>query len=457
MRSRPWIVWFIFAVFGLATLACNLSGSPEPPTLVPRATDTPLPTIGYATLSPQELPQQQPSVIVPGVGSDLTSLLNQIESDRLLIHVDALQGFQTRYVNTMNETGNRGLGAAYRYVREQFDAIAQRSSGNFIVQEHTFPLTWDGVDTIQRNVFGYIPGRDIGGGVLVIGAHYDSIMRVQADSMTYAPGANDNASGMAGLIEIARVLASRPHRASIIVVALGAEEIGRVGSIEFVKFLQSRGIAVDAMLNMDIIGSSTGPNGEVDDRTMRVFSAGPDNSPSRQLARAINLIDQNMVPNMELLIQDTVDRQGRYGDHMSFSEAGFAAVRFVETLEDRDRQHTAQDTLDDIQINYLMKTTQTVLTVAVVFADGLPPPRNISLRQTEGAKPNLIWEPIPNATSYLIGLRRPGGLIIDTYFPWPTNSVEWEGFTSSLFGTLVISSVDSSGLMGPPSVEITIP
>ena len=445
----------------LMALACNLTGGPPPPTVVPsiRATETPLPTIAYATLPPEQLPQQnvQPqNPVIPSGASDVRSQLAQVQPDRLMMHVDSLQRMVTRHVNSP-DTGSTGVAAAYRYIRSQFENIAAQSSGRFSVLEHSFELEWEGVKTTQRNVVGYLQGDGIGAGVIVVGAHYDSITRNPADAIYNAPGADDNASGVAGLIELARVLSQRPRRATIMFVAFAAEEVGREGSRAFVRFLRERNVTVDAMYNMDIIGSGIGPNGEVDAENLRLFSAGPETSPSRQLARSIYWINYNHMPDMKILVQDSEDRQGRYSDHMSFTEAGFPAVRFIEALEAVTRQHTPNDTIDYIQASYLLRSTQSVLASLIVMSTGLPPPTNIIIRNNGTPTRTLVWEPIEGAVGYLIGLRAPGSLIINQQFPWNNNSVDWDGFNASLFTSVVISAVDSNGLMGPPSREIPIP
>jgi Peptidase family M28 len=452
MKRTPIILLFIWS--GFLALACNLS-SPPPPTLVPRLTDTPQPTIAIATSAPPEQPSSS-AVNVPSASSDVRSLLAQLDSDRLMIHVDALERMVTRHVNSP-DTGSTGVAAAYRYVRGQFEDIASQSAGRFSVIDHSFTLEWEGVATIQKNILGYLPGDAIGGGVIVIGAHYDSITRDPADALYNAPGANDNGSGVAALIEIGRILARRPHRASIMLVAFAAEEVGRAGSVAFVNFLREKNITVDAMLSLDIIGSQTGPNGEIDTNHLRVFSAGPEDSPSRQLARSIYWIGFNLSPDMQILVQDAEDREGRYSDHMSFSAAGFPAVRFIESLEDRLRQHTPQDVIGDVQASYLLRSTQCILAAVTVLADGLPPPRNnIILRDNGTPKRTLVWETVPGATGYLIGLRAPGSNSINQQFPWPTNSVDWEGFVPSQLAGVVISSIDDKGMMGPPSTEYAI-
>lgn len=465
MKRTP-VLLFGLLCFGMVMLACNLgTTSTLPPTLVPRVTDTPQPTIGYSTLSPTELPNtsgvEQASVsVAPALNSDLQNMLNQIEPDRLFIHISAMQNFQTRHVNSPIDQPNTGIGAAYRYVLDQYTEIQKNSKGAFSIIPNPFTLEWNGLTTVQNNVVGVIQGTEVGGGIIVVCAHYDSVSIDPLDSAYYAPGANDNASGVAALIEMARVLSQRPHRATVIFVAFAAEEVGRMGSRAFVTFLQDKNIVPDAVLNMDIIGSQTGPNGQIDDSQMRLYSVGPNDGPdsrARQLARAIALIDSYYVPNMQILVQDAGDREGRYSDHLSFSDVGIPAVRFIEALEDRARQHTPQDTIDDVQATYLTRNTQTILTVLTVMADGLPPPRNIVLRSTDSPKRTLIWEPVPGAVSYLIALRRPNSLVYDQSFTWPTTSVDWEGFVSTQFAGVAVSSIDANGLMGPPSLEYTIP
>lgn len=194
------------------------------------------------------------------------------------------------------------------------------------MQTQEFPITWNDIRGTGKNIIGILSGTDVGGGVIILGAHYDSISYSFDDSSAFAPGANDDASGMAALLEVARIMSQRPHRATVIFIAFSAEEIQRAGSKAFVEdYLRAEGgnFDVTAMLNMDIIGSSTGPDGDVNDDEIRLFSADPNESPSRQLARSLNLIATRLAPNMKIIVQEGVDRAGRYSDHMSFSDAGY--------------------------------------------------------------------------------------------------------------------------------------
>lgn len=459
MKRSIFVLPLLGLWFTLVILACTLTSSEGPPTLVPRATATPLPTIGYATLSPEELPQEAtaPAPVVPE--ANLLNILNQVDSDRLMVHVAALQNFGTRNINSSYNLQGQGIGAAYTYVKNEFEKIrAQAPEGNFFVLDQQFSITWAGVTSTPINIVAFIRGTEVGAGTILIGAHYDSTSTNPEDGTSPAPGANDNGSGVAALLEMARILSTRPHRSSIIFVAFSAEEIGRIGSINFVRdYIKANNIELSAVINLDIIGSSTGPNGSIADRQMRIFSVGPnEGSPSRQLARTINLIAFNQAPDMEIVMQDAEDRPERYGDHMSFSEAGYPAIRFVEMLEEQLRQHSGRDTIDDVQAPYLKRATQTVLAIVTALADGPPPPRNISLRDNGNGTRTLIFEPVPSAVSYIVALRQPNAMIYQQ-FEITDSSITWDRFVSSDFTALAVSAKDRGGLMGNLSPEYKIP
>lgn len=468
MMQRSTTKTLLFALWLLVTaLACNLT-STDPPTIAPRPTDTPPPTIAYATLSPEELPQEaapvallpEQQVIAAPIEALLVNLTNQVQTDQLIFHIDTLQNFGTRHVNSSFDNPTRGRGAAHRYILGQFERLRDQSQGRLSVFTHPFQMTWAGVNTTQHNIVAFLNGTEAGAGTIVIGAHYDSISLNFDDSEAYAPGANDNGSGVAAMLELARILSARQHRASIMFVAIAAEEVGRLGSRAFVReYLAPRDIDVVAMINLDIIGSYMGENGMMDDRHMRLFSNGPnDSSNSRHLARTIELIAINHVPHMTLQMQDGDDRAGRYSDHMSFHEGGYPAVRFIQALEETSRQHTSRDTLDGIQGSYLTRATQTTLTVITALADGPRPPANISMRDEGGGVRTLFWQPVVGASGYIVALRRPGALFFEQFEitdPVST-SITWDGFVPSRFVELAIAAKDANGLMGPLSAPYPI-
>ena len=381
-RRSPAVFTLLLLWFLLVLLACTLTNEPTP-TLVPRATSTPPPTIGYSTLAPDQYPQQatQLAPIPSQPNVTLMGLTQQVDADRMFVTIDALVGMRTRRVNSAGAGAGQGIDAAAAYVLDQFNQIHNNSYQNtFSVFTNDFPINFDDQQSTGRNIIGVLQGSQVGGGVIILGAHYDSISYNFTDSAAYAPGADDDASGIAALLEIARIMSQHRHRATIMFVAFSAEEIQRVGSKAFVSgYLQANpNINVNAMLNMDIIGSSTGPDGDVNDKELRVFSADNNDSRSRQLARALNLISVRLSPQMKIVVQAAVDRQGRYGDHMSFSDAGYPAVRFIEALEDFNRQHSDRDTIDDVQASYLVHVTQTILTCMTALADGPPAPQKYS-------------------------------------------------------------------------------
>lgn len=437
-------------------LACNLTTS-EPPTLIPRATNTPPPTIGYATLSPDELPTQAVTVVAQ-VDPTLINLTNCVETDRLMLHIDSLQNFGTRHVNSPYNLPNQGIGAAYNYILSEFEQISIESQRRLTVFSQPFSLNFAGVQSQPQNVVAYLTGTETGGGTIVLGAHYDSISIDFEDGSAYAPGANDNGSGVAAIIEIARCLSAQPHRKSIIFVAFSAEEVGRRGSIAFVNdYIKAFNIDLVGMINLDIIGSQTGPGGSIDDRNIRLFSIGPNQSPSRHLARTMELIATKNMPNMRVVLQDAEDRPERYSDHMSFTAAGYPAVRFIESLEDRARQHNNSDTIDDVQGGYLTRATQTVLTAVVALADGPRPPSNMALRDEANGLRTLVWEGIPDASGYVVAVRPPGAMNY-SYFeiPDPRTNISWDGFIPTRYEGVAVAAVNATGLMGPLSSEYPI-
>ena len=459
MRSQPRTKALLSVVWlTVLALACNLSGTNAPPTIVPRPTMTPPPTIGYATLSPEELPQEAVTRVA-SIDAGLVNLTNQIESDRLMLHVDSLVGFGTRHVNSAYNRADWGIGAAANYVTGQFEKIRADSQGRLVVFEQPFEANWAGVTTNPSNIVAFLSGTEEGYGTIVIGAHYDSISQDPEDGNALAPGANDNATGVAALIEIARVLSTRNHRASIMFVAFAAEEVNRQGSRAFVRdYLLPRGIDINMMINLDILGSPVDRSGRIDDRNLRVFSTGPNESPSRQAARAVELIALNFIPNMGFDLMDSSDREGRYSDHLSFSEAGYPAIRIIQSLENQARQNSSSDTIDQVQAAYLTHVTQSILTAVTSLADGLHPPRNIALREAGNGARTLVWESIPGASGYIVALRRPNALRYEQFeINEPgTTSVTWDGFVPERFVGLAIAAKDSEGLMGPLSPEFVI-
>ena len=141
---------------------------------------------------------------------------------------------------------------------------------------------------------------------------------------------------------------------------------------------------------------------------------------------------------------------------MSFSDVGYPAVRFVEALEEVDREHTDRDTIDDIQAGYLVGATKTILACLTALADGPAPPQNLQLRDNGDGLRTLVWSPVDGASSYVVALRPPGALTYSDMFESTETSVTWKGFVAASYGSLAIASKDANGLIGPFSFEFAI-
>ena len=190
----------------------------------------------------------------------------------------------------------------------------------------------------------------------------------------------------------------------------------------------------------------------VNDHELRIFSAGPnETSASRQMARMINFISFNYSLELDLTVQDAIDRENRYGDHFSFSELGYPAVRLINAHEEKTNGDPT-DTIEYIEAGYLRQATQAVLAVLTALADGPPPPRNITLRDQGGGLRTLVWEPVPEAASYVIALRRPGALAYEQQFEVTHTNVSWDQFTR--YGGIAIAAKNAQGLAGRLSSEI---
>jgi len=330
-RLKAGVAW---GVGGVLALACGAPTTDLPPSpSVPPATAAVLRETAPTTVSPAGL---------------LSQRLPDVSENRLMEDVVALSAIATRHVHSP------GLGEAAAYIGGRF------AEAGVAHREHTFALELRGVRTRPANIVAVLPGSDPAAGAIVLGAHYDSRTVDIGDWTGPAPGANDNATGVAVLLEVARALAGFEPRATIYLIAFAAEETGLQGSRSLVA--ESLLDPVVAMAAFDIVGNSSGSSGS---GALRVFAAGPEGSPSRRLARWTANVAARWVPELPVLVQDALDRPGRYSDHVPFTEAGIAAVRFIEDGEHVEYQHNALDTADRIDPDYLRRVAQLALAMAV--------------------------------------------------------------------------------------------
>jgi hypothetical protein len=464
MQNSRHTILILMAWFSLVIMACNLSSSDStPPTVEPRV----IPPVGDLTAQPTLGLQSRPNN--PGgessgdgseqvaVGYQLNQMMNSIQGDRMYSHIEALVNVGTRHVNSSQTEPNRGIGAAYRYITDQLLQIQAESQGRFTVLPEGMSFkatTGDGKTTDQHNIVGVLAGTETGAGTLVIGAHYDSRTDDLLNSTSSAPAADDNGSGVAVVIELARILSQNPPRATVMFVWFSAEEHNRQGSRAFVRdYIVPNHIDVIAMINVDTVGSWNDSAGNIDDRDIRVY--GSPQSGSTQLARMANFFGYNLDLALGINFINDLDREGRYGDHFSFDEAGYPSIRFIEALEDHYNRE-GRDSLDKVEVSYMVSAAKTILGVVAALADGPRPPRNIQLRDAGNGMQSLVWEPSNGAKSYIIALRRPGVLVYEQQFPWSTSQTEgWDQWRN--FEGLAIAAVDANGMIGPLSEEFRIP
>ncbi len=457
------IALMMLAWVSLTALACNLGASPDdarPPTLAPHNTLAAGPTIGYST----PIPGQEPTPTLPPstpIATTLYTMLEQVDSDRLMLHVASMENVYTRHVNSVGRTDGTGISAAYDYLSAEFDKITLESEGrllNYSPQRFTMP--YNGKTTEQRNLFAVLTGSEAGAGVIVVGAHYDSRTDDLTNSDAYAPGADDNGSGVAAVLELARIMSQYQPRATVVFALFAGEEQGNHGSNYFVEqYIMTGQVDLQVMINLDTIGSWNDQHGNINDSELRLFTD-PDHFPSRYAGEMIAFIaDQNRtVLNVQL--QDSIDRIGRFGDHKAFSDRGYAAVRFIEALEDHPKRE-GRDLVQYIEPEYLVKSTQTVLTILVAMANGPRPPdaNNIIVRDNGDGTRRLVWQPIPDAAGYVVALRVRNSTVFGQVFnaSGSATAFDCECFTSERFAGLAIAAVSQDGIMGPLSPEYRMP
>lgn len=309
-------------------------------------------------------PQSRSSRSAASVRSNqqIARLVQEIDARNIERSIRKLVSFGTRNTLSMQDDPNRGIGAARDWLFSEFSKAAESSGGRMTVEKQTFEQPKAervAVPTMITNIVATLKGTqpESEGRTYVVSGHYDSMCTSPTDAKCDAPGANDDASGTAAVLEMARVMAKQKFDATIIFMAVAGEEQGLLGSTYFAEQAKQKGMDVEAMFTNDIIGNSLGGNGVRDRHTIRVFSEGvPSNespaeanvrrgvggendSASRQLARFIKETAGRYVPGMRVLMVYRRDRYLRGGDHRPFLERGFTAVRFTETNEDYRHQH----------------------------------------------------------------------------------------------------------------------
>ncbi|HKS26856.1 MAG TPA: M28 family metallopeptidase [Pyrinomonadaceae bacterium] len=301
-----------------------------------------------------------------GTNRAIQSIVREIDAANIERTIRKLVSFGTRNTLSVQDNPARGIGAARDWLFQEFQAIAARTNGRMTVEKQSYtqeanppPRGRVPQPTVITNVVATLRGSQPASQArtYVVSGHYDSMCTSPVDAECDAPGANDDASGTAAVLEMARVMSRYSFDATIVFMAVAGEEQGLLGSTYFAEQAKKENMNIEAMFTNDIIGNTLGGNGVRDRRTVRVFSEGvPSNetpqeattrrgvggendSASRQLARFIKEAASAYVPSMNVMMVYRRDRYLRGGDHIPFLERGFAAVRFTEPNEDYTHQH----------------------------------------------------------------------------------------------------------------------
>jgi len=299
---------------------------------------------------------------VPVRNRAISNIVREIDARNIEATIRKLVSFGTRSTLSEQNDPKRGIGAARDWLYAEFLKAAESSQGRMTVEKQSFEQQKAArvpQPTIITNIVATLKGSqpEATDRIYVVSGHYDSMCSSPTDAKCDAPGANDDASGTAAVLEMARVMAKYEFDATIVFMAVAGEEQGLLGSTHFAEEAKKKNWNVDAMFTNDIVGNTLGGNGVRDRGNVRVFSEGvPSNeteaeattrrsvggendSASRQLARFIKETGDSFVPQFKVTLVYRRDRYGRGGDHIPFLERGYPAVRFTEVNEEFRHQH----------------------------------------------------------------------------------------------------------------------
>jgi hypothetical protein len=355
-------------------------------------------------------------------------------ADRLKTDVTTMVAFGTRHTASTTTDPKRGIGAARDWAAGRFTEIGARCGGcitvDRIARRFTGPRAPTGV--VVEDVLGIQKGRDPNR-VVIVGAHIDSRVTDVMNATSDAPGANDNASGVALVLEAARLLSQRTFDATIVYAVFSGEEQGLWGAELLADTAKARGWQVSAMLNNDIVGNTIGQGGVRVADKVRVFSegirasedlvaqqgrraeGGEDDGPSRALAKAIDGIAGKIPGGLDVMIDRRPDRFGRGGDHEPFLKLGYPAVRFSVGAENWDRQHQDLrtekgvdygDTIAGMDFPYLAKVTAINVATLARIAAAPAAPEDVSIAGALSRDTTVKWSPVAGAAGYRVRWRR---------------------------------------------------
>lgn len=360
----------------------------------------------------------------PQIDPRMYEIVDNVSAERIESDIRTLAGFGTR--NTFSDTlsDTRGIGAARRWIKAEFDKISEACGGCLEVFYQKDLVTKEMGRRIPKdayvvNVVAVLRGTEYPNSYAIMSGDIDSRASNTMNFEIDAPGANDNASGMAGTIEAARVLSKYNFKHSIVFVGLSGEEQGLFGGRGLANYAKENEWEIAGVLNNDMIGNIEGVDGVIDNRTFRIFSeptpanetdrqrgsrrftGGEVDGNSRQLARYIHKQVKTYMPEMNPMMIYRLDRFGRGGHHRPFNDLGYPGVRIMEAHENYNRQHQDireengikyGDVVEGVNFDYAKKLTA-VNTISLAGLAWAPPaPKNVRIGGAVRPSTTLAWE-----------------------------------------------------------------
>lgn len=393
------------------------------------------------------------STVRPEVDPDILALANAVSEQQLIAYIQQLGEFGTRNSFSETQSDAYGIGAARRWIFEEFQRVGQ---GRLQVEFQDFQLDYQGFSTPQRNIVATLPGTGSYPGVIVLGAHYDSRVGEATNYTAVSPSANDNGSGVAMLLEVARLMSARTWNQTIVFVAFAAEEQETAGSRRYVTSSILNGPSIDMAINNDSIGGRLGVP-----QYVRLFAPAMETSPSGQAARYINMLSRMYLPDFPIEMNNALDREGRYGDQREFINAQIGAVRMVESEEDPEILNSARDTWEKINYPYLANVTRiNLITLANWAGAPAPTPPPSVTRIADPSTVLVTWQSDPTSAGYAFSFRP----ITTTDLPTlriagndTDGRVQFSGLDPAVTYAVSIAPIGPTGRVGGFSPEITLP
>jgi hypothetical protein len=368
----------------------------------------------------------------------IEKLVGAVSEERLAMILKKLETFGTRNTLSSTDSPTKGIGAARQWILDEMKSYSQKLEVSFdtykIARQERITR-----DVEVRNIMAVLPGKSARR--VYISGHYDTIAIQGGQSSNNArapgpggvaitqpadpgapndspaPGVNDDGSGTALTMELARLFSQSgiDFDATLVFMCHVAEEQGLYGAYLHARKAAAEHVRIDAVFNNDIVGNDKGGNGIVDGATIRVYSEGPEDSPSRELARFVQRWGSRYVPSHRVRLIARPDRFNRGGDHTAYNQLGFAAVGFRESRENFTRQHDPRDTFEGISPPYLAQNARVNAAAAGTLALAPPAPEvsrasaTAIARGPSGYDANLKWGPSPGAAAYRIFWREAWG------------------------------------------------